>query len=206
VAVYYLDTSAVVKRYVAEVGTTWVSALCQPTAGNTLNVTRITGAELIAALFRRVQVGSLTPTERRSPPRGFAAIGAANMNSSKSPKASSTPRCVSLKLTPCAAMMQSNWPRRLNYKRYARPSPCRPSRSSAPMADSTPLPRQKGCRSKTPTFILKFRLIGILVGHVLDEEQDQHIVLILRSVHLAAPRNSSQDFQRELYNSLFLMA
>jgi hypothetical protein len=32
------------------------------------------------------------------------------------------------------------------------------------MAGSTPLHRQKGCRSKTPTFILKFKLLSVLVG------------------------------------------
>ncbi len=58
-AVYYLDTSALVKRYVAEAGTAWVTVLCTPATGNTLNSARITCAELIAALFRRVQADSL---------------------------------------------------------------------------------------------------------------------------------------------------
>ena len=53
-AVYYLDTSALVKRYVLEVGTTWVLALADPLAGNDLYIERITGPELIAALFRKV--------------------------------------------------------------------------------------------------------------------------------------------------------
>lgn len=65
-AVYYLDASALVKRYVAEVGTAWVTDLCAPAAGNTLNSARITCAELIAALFRRVQVGSLTPADAQT--------------------------------------------------------------------------------------------------------------------------------------------
>lgn len=62
-AVYYLDTSALVKRYVSEAGTAWVTALCAPAAGHTLNSARITCVELIAALFRRVQVASLTPAD-----------------------------------------------------------------------------------------------------------------------------------------------
>ena len=57
---YYLDSSALVKRYAAETGSAWVTALCTPTTGHTVNIVRITGAEMIAALFRRVQIGSLT--------------------------------------------------------------------------------------------------------------------------------------------------
>lgn len=57
---YYLDSSALVKLYAAETGTAWVTTLCAPATGHTINLVRITGAELIAALFRRVQVGSLT--------------------------------------------------------------------------------------------------------------------------------------------------
>ncbi len=37
-AVYYFDTSALVKRYVAEVGTAWMTTLCAPAAGNTTAV------------------------------------------------------------------------------------------------------------------------------------------------------------------------
>jgi predicted nucleic acid-binding protein len=33
---YFLDSSAVVKRYVAEAGTAWVSELCAPSSGNEL--------------------------------------------------------------------------------------------------------------------------------------------------------------------------
>ncbi len=57
---YYLDSSALAKLYATETGTVWVTALCAPTTGHTLNIVRITGAEIVAALFRRVQIGSLT--------------------------------------------------------------------------------------------------------------------------------------------------
>jgi hypothetical protein len=56
---YYLDSSALVKLYVAETGSAWVADLCTPAAGHTINLARITGAEMIAALFRRVQIGSV---------------------------------------------------------------------------------------------------------------------------------------------------
>ena len=51
---YYLDSSALVKRYVAEAGTNWIQNLCAPGADHTLYTIRISGAEVVAALFRRV--------------------------------------------------------------------------------------------------------------------------------------------------------
>ena len=50
---YYFDSSALVKRYVAEVGTEQVIDLCAADAGHTLYTVRISGAEIVAALFRR---------------------------------------------------------------------------------------------------------------------------------------------------------
>ncbi len=32
--VFYLDTSALVKRYVAKAGSTWMTGLCNPVTGN----------------------------------------------------------------------------------------------------------------------------------------------------------------------------
>ena len=52
-ALYYLDTSALVKRYVREVGTAWVTALTDPRSGNTIATGRLTGPEAIAALYRK---------------------------------------------------------------------------------------------------------------------------------------------------------
>jgi uncharacterized protein len=60
VATYFFDSSALVKRYVVESGTQWVGSLCDPAAGHTLYIVRITGAEVIAALARRTRTGSLT--------------------------------------------------------------------------------------------------------------------------------------------------
>jgi predicted nucleic acid-binding protein len=52
VASYFLDSSALVKRYVLEPGTTWVRGLMLPGAGHDLFVARVTGAEVVAALLR----------------------------------------------------------------------------------------------------------------------------------------------------------
>jgi predicted nucleic acid-binding protein len=57
---YYLDSSALVKRYVTERGTTWVEDLCEARAGHMIYTVRVSGAEIIAALFRRARSGSLS--------------------------------------------------------------------------------------------------------------------------------------------------
>lgn len=56
----YLDTSALIKRYVQEDGTNWVINLTSPTTGHDLYIVRLTGPEVSAALFRKlVRVRSL---------------------------------------------------------------------------------------------------------------------------------------------------
>ena len=50
VPVYFFDSSALVKRYGAEIGTDWVTKLCDPEHGNVIAVARITLAEVTAAL------------------------------------------------------------------------------------------------------------------------------------------------------------
>ena len=59
-AVYYLDTSALAKRYVQEVGTAWVLELTDPVSGHDIYVVRITGPEMVAAFFRKVRTGEAT--------------------------------------------------------------------------------------------------------------------------------------------------
>jgi predicted nucleic acid-binding protein len=59
-AVYFIDTSALAKRYVSETGSAWVQALTYPASGNSLYVARITLVELVAAISRRRKNGDLT--------------------------------------------------------------------------------------------------------------------------------------------------
>ena len=59
-AVYYVDTSALVKCYVQEPGSLWMMELTSLSAGNDIYVSRITGPELIAALFRKSRIHELT--------------------------------------------------------------------------------------------------------------------------------------------------
>lgn len=62
-AVYFLDTSAIVKRYVLETGTAWVQALTDPVAGNVLCLARITRPETVAAITRRERGGHIAPSD-----------------------------------------------------------------------------------------------------------------------------------------------
>ncbi len=60
-AIYFFDSSALVKRYIAETGTVWVRGITDPAAGNGIYVARITEVETVAALTRRKRKGDLTP-------------------------------------------------------------------------------------------------------------------------------------------------
>lgn len=53
VATYFLDSSAVVKRYVRETGTPWVRNVTSATNGTFLYLSRITDVEVTAAIARR---------------------------------------------------------------------------------------------------------------------------------------------------------
>jgi predicted nucleic acid-binding protein len=68
---YFFDSSGLVKRYIAEVGSAWVQSLCAPDANNTLYLSRITGAEVIAAIFRRQRMGDLLAEDAQAVSRRF---------------------------------------------------------------------------------------------------------------------------------------
>lgn len=57
---WFLDTSALVKRYVLEKGTRWIRDLADPTAGNQTLIAAITGVEVVAAVTRRKLGGGLS--------------------------------------------------------------------------------------------------------------------------------------------------
>jgi hypothetical protein len=60
VATFYWDTSALVKRYAQETGTLWVRNLTNPTLNHDIYTVRITGVEMIAALFRKVNTNQIS--------------------------------------------------------------------------------------------------------------------------------------------------
>jgi predicted nucleic acid-binding protein len=72
-AVFYLDTSALVKRYAQEPGTAWVLSLTDVAAEHDLYTVRVTGPEMIAALFRKSRRGEISPEEARRSAENFRA-------------------------------------------------------------------------------------------------------------------------------------
>jgi predicted nucleic acid-binding protein len=63
VSIYFLDSSALVKRYVQEIGAAWVSALCDPQHNHTLLIAHITLVEVAAAFASKRRAGAITHEE-----------------------------------------------------------------------------------------------------------------------------------------------
>ena len=63
-AVYFFDTSALVKRYVAEIGSPWVEGITDPASGNRIEILTITAVEVTSSVARRVNNGTLTTSQR----------------------------------------------------------------------------------------------------------------------------------------------
>lgn len=62
-ASYFFETSALAKRYIQESGSSWVSGVCEKTAGHLIFIADITEVELVSAILRRGKGGSLTLAE-----------------------------------------------------------------------------------------------------------------------------------------------
>jgi len=61
---YYIDASALVKRYTREPGSTWVLQITEPSAQHTILLAEITFAEVAAALAAKQRApGDLTPLQ-----------------------------------------------------------------------------------------------------------------------------------------------
>ena len=59
---YFLDSSAIVKRYLIERGSSWVKDLTDPARRNRCYLVGIAGAEVVAALARRASLGGPSQT------------------------------------------------------------------------------------------------------------------------------------------------
>ncbi|MBL8798066.1 MAG: type II toxin-antitoxin system VapC family toxin [Planctomycetia bacterium] len=70
-ACLYFDSSALVKRYVLETGTAWISSLVAPAAGHECVIATITGVELLAAFYLRTRVGSITVLQAQQAEAAF---------------------------------------------------------------------------------------------------------------------------------------
>lgn len=62
-AVYFVDSSALVKRYISETGSAWVLNLFDPALNNDILIAAITSVEIIAAITRRARGGSISVSD-----------------------------------------------------------------------------------------------------------------------------------------------
>jgi uncharacterized protein len=61
---YFVDTSALAKRYLNEVGAAWVRALLDSASGHIVFIAEIALVEMRSLLARRVREGSLSTTQQ----------------------------------------------------------------------------------------------------------------------------------------------
>jgi uncharacterized protein len=61
VSAYYFDSSAPVKRYTQETGTSWVRSLSRRGTSDPIYLARITAVDICSAVARRARAGGLPP-------------------------------------------------------------------------------------------------------------------------------------------------
>jgi predicted nucleic acid-binding protein len=59
---YFVDTSALAKRYVMEKGTRWMRTITRPTAHHEIIVSELAMVEMFALMERRQRMGVLIPS------------------------------------------------------------------------------------------------------------------------------------------------
>jgi predicted nucleic acid-binding protein len=57
---HFFDSSGIVKRYVNETGTAWVTGIMDPAAAHPIHLARLTGVEVVSAIARRARGGTLS--------------------------------------------------------------------------------------------------------------------------------------------------
>ena len=63
-ATYFLDTSAIIKRYIFEQGQAWILSLFNPAQGHNLYISQLALVEVVAAICRRAREQSISMAER----------------------------------------------------------------------------------------------------------------------------------------------
>ena len=61
--IYYFDSSALVKRYVVEIGTDWVRSILNAALPDEALISKITGAEVASAFARRHRAGEISTAD-----------------------------------------------------------------------------------------------------------------------------------------------
>ena len=69
---YFLESSAVVKRYAQETGSAWIALLTDPQAGHHFYLARITAVEVVAAVARRQRGGAFSAADAAAALADFA--------------------------------------------------------------------------------------------------------------------------------------
>lgn len=69
--IYFWDSSALVKRYIRETGTMWVKDTLRRSKRNERLITKVTGAEIAAALARKQRMREISDRNRRRAMRDF---------------------------------------------------------------------------------------------------------------------------------------
>ncbi len=70
-AVVFMDSSAVVKRYVQETGSLWIGGLFVTSPASEVYLVAITQVEVVAALTRRVRSGTISAADAASSCQAF---------------------------------------------------------------------------------------------------------------------------------------
>jgi uncharacterized protein len=60
VSYFFVDTSALAKRYTPEVGTQWLLTWVEPVFGHTIAIAEITTVEMVSVLARHTREGKLS--------------------------------------------------------------------------------------------------------------------------------------------------
>ena len=70
-SLFFIDSSALVKRYVEEPGSSWLRSLASPAASNRLIIARATWVEVLSAFARRRREGSISAADVRQTTDAF---------------------------------------------------------------------------------------------------------------------------------------
>lgn len=68
---FFCDSSAIVKRYVNEIGSNFVDGLADLKSGNLILLARITRVEVVSAIARRLKNGSVTAADAQNAVAAF---------------------------------------------------------------------------------------------------------------------------------------
>ena len=156
-AVLFLDTSGLVKRYVTETGTAWVQSITETAAGNDSFIAQITGAEMVSAVTRRLKRGQMTPADAAIALAKFKRILSETFSCWKSRCCVCRKRWRCPNNMVCVDMTPFNWRRFCFYAFSAVPLVCLIRLSFRPIWNSTPPRWRKGWPWTIPTTTNSFK-------------------------------------------------